>query len=147
MTEKAYSKLTIARTQLDTALRLYEEGDDLFSVVTLAGAAEEVLGGLLQQVAEERGYGRSPRALDTLVDATMRVYRVLLGEELERRNLVHQANRVRNRLKHHSLDDSRHLEMDLEEAAKSMLQRAVNNYWRLTKERTSAMKRFEDGHG
>ena len=37
-----------ALRQLETALRLYFEGEDYYSVVTLAGASEEVLGKLLK---------------------------------------------------------------------------------------------------
>ena len=42
---KSYNKKSVALAQLETALRLFQE-DDLFSAGTLAGAAEEILGGM-----------------------------------------------------------------------------------------------------
>lgn len=44
MSAESYDSLSIAKAQLDTAIRLYFEAEDLFSVITLAGAAEEILG-------------------------------------------------------------------------------------------------------
>ena len=43
MAEQAYSKKDLALEQIKTALALFRDGRDLFSVVTLAGAAEEIL--------------------------------------------------------------------------------------------------------
>jgi len=48
MNIREYSKLEIAASQIETALSLFFQQGDLFSVITLAGAAEEILGQLLQ---------------------------------------------------------------------------------------------------
>ena len=45
---ESHSKTDIALRQLETALRLFDEGQDYYSVVTLAGAADEILGRLLE---------------------------------------------------------------------------------------------------
>ena len=45
---QTYSKQSIALAQLETALRLFSVGEDLISVITLAGAAEEILGKLVK---------------------------------------------------------------------------------------------------
>ncbi|MCM0084277.1 hypothetical protein L4X63_22080 [Geomonas sp. Red32] len=50
-----YPKSDIALNQIETALVIYFGGGDLFSVVTLAGAAEELIGQLLAS-REERGF-------------------------------------------------------------------------------------------
>ena len=42
----AHNHLSAAQWQLLQALRLYEEGEDYYSVITLAGAAEEIFGRL-----------------------------------------------------------------------------------------------------
>ena len=47
MTEMAHDVSCCALRQLETALPLYFEGEDYYSVTTLAGAAEEVFGKLL----------------------------------------------------------------------------------------------------
>ncbi|GAW66833.1 hypothetical protein GPEL0_01r2368 [Geoanaerobacter pelophilus] len=44
-----FHKKDIAKRQLQTALELFFAGGDLFSVVTLAAASEEMLGELLRQ--------------------------------------------------------------------------------------------------
>lgn len=48
MAQQSYDKECIDLTQLETALRLFDEGQDFFSVVTLAGAADELLGKLVR---------------------------------------------------------------------------------------------------
>ena len=48
--EAAHSHLSAAQWQLLQALRLYEEGQDYYSVITLAGAAEEIFGRLSQKM-------------------------------------------------------------------------------------------------
>ena len=49
MNIQKYSKRDIALNQIETALWLFFEGRDLFSVIALAGAAEELLGELLRR--------------------------------------------------------------------------------------------------
>ena len=55
----AHNHLSAAQWQLLQALRLYEEGEDYYSVITLAGAAEEIFG----RLASKKGL---KCALDTL---------------------------------------------------------------------------------
>jgi len=47
MTVRAYYRDDLALTQLETALRIFFEGIDFASVITLAGAADEIFGKLL----------------------------------------------------------------------------------------------------
>jgi len=59
MTLRSYDKKCIALAQLESALRLYGSRDsheDLLSVITLAGAGEEILGKLI----ERRGKDNAP---------------------------------------------------------------------------------------
>jgi hypothetical protein len=57
MSFETYEKKIVALTQLETALRLYLEGIDYFSVITLAGAAEEIFGRLLDEHNIENSLG------------------------------------------------------------------------------------------
>jgi hypothetical protein len=57
MNIQSFAKQDIALGQLETALELYFSRGDLFSVITLAGASEEILGQLLQQRSGSRGLG------------------------------------------------------------------------------------------
>lgn len=148
MTKRTYDRLTIARTQLDTALQLHEEGEDLFSVVTLAGAAEEILGQLLKakQRAKDGGQDRDEpaHALDHLVSAVPKIAKVLDDEDVDLVDVRRRANFARNKFKHHDLGEPTTITLDLENEAVDMLTRAVDNYWHLTRDLTSSMRRFTE---
>lgn len=53
------SKLDIATAQLDTAMGLYLEGRDLISAITLAGAAEEILGKLAEKAGTQSAFNET----------------------------------------------------------------------------------------
>jgi hypothetical protein len=55
MNIQRFSRQEIALHQIETALSLFSREGDLFSVITLAGAAEEILGQLLQQRGSKPG--------------------------------------------------------------------------------------------
>ena len=93
MPTEAYEVKFIARIQLETALRLFKEQRDLFSVVTLAGASEEILGKLLCA----RGIDNS---LESLKKAAVAIHEHLFSEPLDPKDIANRANRARNRLKH-----------------------------------------------
>uniref|UniRef100_C6E507 Uncharacterized protein n=1 Tax=Geobacter sp. (strain M21) TaxID=443144 RepID=C6E507_GEOSM len=57
MNIEKFHKKDVAYRELQTALKLFFAGADLFSVITLAAAAEEILGELLRQ-KEGEGRGR-----------------------------------------------------------------------------------------
>jgi len=58
MNIQRFAKEEIALRQIETALELFSRQGDPFSVITLAGAAEEILGGLLQERSAPQGTGR-----------------------------------------------------------------------------------------
>lgn len=115
-------KLSVATEQLDTALRLYFGRHDYFSVITLAGAAEEILGVYLKI------HGR-PNAFDETLESSLRVYRWLFGEEESRDSLHKTVNRVKNSSKHMMGKNDISLECNPREEAKKVLDRAVSNYY------------------
>jgi hypothetical protein len=135
MPQASYDKLAIARLQLETALQLFRDGKDLFSVITLAGAAEEILGNLLK----EQGQGNAYEALE---GAAAAMYRHMFGEEVGAKQFAKRANRARNALKHHDPGHPRTVTLDLLEEATDMLDRAVANYWRLEHNTIPGMDAF-----
>jgi len=132
-----YDKHSIALSQVETALRLYDEGQDLFSVITLAGAAEEIFGRLL----EERGDDNS---LDSLTKGASAIHRALFGEDAGASVFARRANRAKNALKHHDPSQPRAVTLNLREEATDILDRAITNYWRLENSLTPAMASFTD---
>jgi len=138
-----YDKRDIALRQLETALSLFANGHDLFSVITLAGAAEEIYGRLLIEA------GRTS-ALDDLTVAATRIYQLLSNAEIGAKHFAERANRARNSLKHHTAGHTTAVTLDLRVEAVDLLDRAITNYWRLEGSLTDAMKRFtaaQIGHG
>jgi len=130
-----FNKFDIAVSQLETALGLYFDGGDRFSVITLAGAAEEILGKELQSRGQDN-------ALDTDKAATSAIAKALLGRPVSPEAVVKLANRVRNELKHMDPGGSKTVSMDPEDEANAILDRAILNYWRLTEDETPSMARF-----
>jgi len=63
MNIREYSKLEIAASQIETALTLFFQQGDLFSVITLAGAAEEILGQLRRHKFGQEERRRSVAAI------------------------------------------------------------------------------------
>jgi hypothetical protein len=113
------TKLDIAVSQLRLAISLFVEGHELISAITLAGAAEEILGKLAQQA------GMTP-AVHLRAESTRLLYRYLWKTEPGLKPFVNVNNMTRNDLKHLGSGDP--VEVDLVEEAMHILDRAVENY-------------------
>lgn len=129
----------IALKQLETSLSLYFKGEDYYSVITLAGAAEEIFGKLVL-VAEGQN------ALSSDISTANEISKILFGQELSKKEVIAIANMHRNSLKHWNPGSSKIIEFDVKEEAEAMLHRAIENYYTLTQDITPAMKRFYDMH-
>lgn len=112
----------IARRQLRTAVEIFLQGLDRSSAITLAGAASNVLDGLV------RKDGREP-----FVDYARRVHDHLVGFTPKRQSYSHHIN---NKLgviahKHLGAGDPDTVELDLEKQAVDALTRAIADYTKL----------------
>ena len=136
MSVHAYYREDLALAQLETALRLLFEGTDFASVITLAGAADEVFGKLLVAA------GRT-NALGELKSAVVAIHFKLYGELLEPSVVAQRANRAKNSLKHWDEGQDQLVKLDLQQEARDMLHRAMDNYWALKQSLTPAMERFQ----
>ena len=112
----AHNHLSAAQWQLLQALRLYEEGEDYYSVITLAGAAEEIFG----RLASKKGL---KCALDTLKATLPLISERFFQQELGAGEVSDSVNRAKNWLKHG--EDT--LSFDAEFEAEDMLERAIRN--------------------
>lgn len=113
----------IAERQLLAAIRLWHEGDYV-SAITLAGAAEEILGKRLRKKGKEPSF-------DNIKSAIMALSQTLGDENQKTEKIVADLlNQTKNELKHYSGDD--HLEFDLLEDSIELLERAITNYQMLT---------------
>lgn len=137
MALRAYSRRDLALAQLETALQLYFENGDPGSIVTLAGAADEVFGKYLERAGRENSH----KSLIVAVAAIRaRLFREPLEPE-EVKAIADRANAARNSLKH--IGDTEIVQFDLETEAQDMLNRAIENYWSLEQKLTPAMERFQ----
>ena len=126
----------LALTQLETALRLFFEGKDFASVVTLAGAADEIFGKLLTAEGKEN-------SLESLKKAVGAIHQRLYGEPDDPKHIAERANRAKNSLKYWDIGQPMIVKLDLEQEAKDMLFRAIDNYWMLKETLSPAMERFQ----
>lgn len=121
MNIERHKKQEIASQQLETALLLYFAKRGLFSVITLAGAAEEILGQLLQQRSGEKE-SRFRSVLNLLRPAKASTRdEAASGHETEL--FVH---------------------MDVRHEAEFLLGRAIDDYHALTGELSVNMRRFNE---
>lgn len=114
----SYQKREVALRQLETAVRLFQERKDPFSVITLAGAAEEILG----QYVDAAGKTNSLQVLKNTARAIQRIE----GNEMPVK-VACRANYARNNLKHRGAPEDC-VFIDGWQEAKDMLSRAIDNY-------------------
>jgi hypothetical protein len=115
MGEFAITKLQAAERQIRTACDLYFLHGDLLSVMTLAGAAEEICGNILRR-------RNKPNILGIMHKEAQRQ-----GINLSENELYNRASKLRNALKHAKAPGEDRFKFD-EQAAVLMLVRAVINY-------------------
>ena len=124
MTAQTCHRIDLAREQLEMALDAFLERQRFASAITLASAAERVLGQALRHAGK-------PAVLDWKFEATDLVHTALHGEPLNKGAFTDAENRVSNALRHFDKADAPDFEADLEEAACWMLVRACENAHRL----------------
>lgn len=124
-------KVEIGVKQLQTAIDMYIDKKDYISAITLAGAAEEVLG----KLAERKGHKTAKKDLS---DALLKKVPSVSEKELSDKHL----NRVRNSLKHVNSDDEDIIEIEPEEEAFTMICRAISNLSKLNKSEPDNLNKF-----
>lgn len=135
------SNLEIAHRQLERSIELFLDKQDYISALTLAGAAEEILGKLLNKEGKQHW-------LDDIKSGALR----LLGFEGEAlqspeakkagKEIADISNYYKNRCKH--FNDQDHITFTVDVQAAEMIDRAIFNYWELTHRETGIMGRFRE---
>ena len=131
-------KFEIAERQLLHAIDLYLAGNHLLSAITLAGAAEEILGKLVKRADKSN-------ALEMRTDTLCELYEFLFKESADRKALRDHNNRARNELKHlNSNKTDLAVELNLDKEAAKLIKRAIQNYKQLSQIRVSTFRPFRD---
>lgn len=129
------TKLEIALRQLQHALFLYKRREELICAVTLAGAAEEILG----KLCRERGKTAS---LDRKLKSTAELHEYIWGEKPQSEKALRSfKNRTRNEFKH--LMSGKPIDVNLENSAADLIARAIENYRLLSGKETQEMRVFQ----
>ncbi|WP_434660746.1 hypothetical protein P5W99_11010 [Paraburkholderia sp. A3BS-1L] len=124
MTAQTCNRLNLAREQLEMALDAFLERQRFASAITLASAAERVLGQALRHAGKQA-------VLDWQFEAADLVHMQLHGSPLKYQTFHDAENRVSNALRHFDHLEAPDFDADLEEAACWMLVRACENAHRL----------------
>jgi hypothetical protein len=109
-------KAEIAKRHLEAAAALFLARGDFLAVITLAGAAEEVLGSLVQRQGKTS-------MLNHLVEIDKR-----LSGGRDHAVVVREVNGIRNALKHAKCPSEDEIEIEDEGEALAMLGRALVNF-------------------
>jgi hypothetical protein len=124
MTSQTCHRIDLAREQLEMALDAFLERHRFASAITLASAAERVMGQALRQAGKRA-------VLDWKFEATDLVHTDLHGKAPGKGGFTDAENRVSNALRHFDKTSAPDFEADLEETACWMLVRACENAHRL----------------
>lgn len=124
MPAQTCNRIDLALEQMELAITLFLDAKSFASVITLASAAERVMGQALRHAGHEA-------VLDWTFMVTAPVHGLMHGVALKKGDYVDTQNRISNALRHFDEADPPCFEADLEEAACWMLVRACENAQRL----------------
>jgi hypothetical protein len=136
VSEQTHQRIELAQEQLDVALDLFLSKRSFVSALTLAGAAEEILGKALK-------FRGKKTALEYEHSVVAPVEEFLRRRSFALKDLINEKNRVRNAAKHMEVSEAE-VVADLEDEALWMLVRACENYKRLDFQSTPRMQEFDD---
>jgi hypothetical protein len=134
MTDQAYNKVKLAREQLNVAIPLFLKRRSFVSALTLAGAAEEILGKALSHSGQQNSLELKYEVMEPIL--TMR--------HQTKEDFIRDENRALIAVTHMESASDPCVTLDLEEAAYSMIVRACHNSDLLGLPRTSNMRKFEN---
>ena len=109
-------KIEIAQRQIDTAIDLFLSDKDFVSVLTLAGAGEEITGKLLDRKSKKN-----------MLQKLHTWYQETTGTQMAFGEFSRKTNLARNTLKHAKSPEEDEIEIQRWEAVQ-MIMRAMTNY-------------------
>lgn len=130
-------QIALAAEQLDVAIEMFLTGRSEVSVLTLAGAAEEILGRAVKLMGDQN-------TMQQAYEARALSHRYLHGKALKWKDFADGENYARNAAKHLFGNDDTYVEVDLNQAAMWMIVRAYANYDRLGLQQTDRMREFDN---
>ena len=135
------SKNEVAVSQLNLAMTLYLDGREFVSAITLAGAAEEILGKICEEKGKPSGLKRHAESARSLYLHLGSEFHALFTGDPGTKPFINIRNEARNELKHLISGDP--IEVDLEQQAGRLIAHAVGNYRNLFGRETDMMRKFQ----
>lgn len=135
MWQQKLTKIEIAKQQLLHAIELFCSGEKLISAITLAGAAEEILGKLVAATGQTN-------SLEREVKDQCELFESIFSRAQDQKAVYGIQNKARNELKH--VCDGNDVDLDLEQEAVDLIQRAIDNFQLLRPGFNSAFQAFDD---
>jgi len=133
-----------AKIQLDRAIQLFLDQKDYVSAITLAGAAEGLVGEMLEKNGAENALISIVKGFKRLLSEEER--EALCGEKKTfEKSMIDDLNLVKNWLKHYFPNsESLHIDVDSDckEIAYDLIDRASSNYVQAFGDETEQMRRF-----
>jgi hypothetical protein len=125
-------KFQIAVSQLNVGLRQYLSGCEYPAVITLAGAAEEILGSLAKRKVGTNAFAARVKQMTDLVEAIVPTISTesqkLVSDRAYAEKIVgRKENSARNHMKHEMADEGAP-KLNLQSEAEKLLKRALANY-------------------
>ncbi|MCQ8117781.1 hypothetical protein [Methylomonas rosea] len=133
MIEQRITKFEIAERQLLVAIEMFIARNPI-PALTLAGAAEEILGKLVKKLG-------GTNALEEDINDSCELSETVFGDRGNSKEFADLMNAPRNELKH--LMSGEAIEFDLEEAAINLISRAIINFEKLRPGPNVAFQNFE----
>lgn len=112
-------KLDVAINHLQMAIELFLKNQDLLCVLTLAGAADEILGQYALRANEKT-------MIDLLCSSLKKDHSIEMADNSFKWEYL---NKARNTIKHFDKNDSEIIELEPENEALTMLIRAIGNLY------------------
>jgi hypothetical protein len=135
------TKIDIAMSQLNVAMTFYLEDRELVSAITLAGAAEEILGKLCEHQGKQSSLSRHAESARDLHLHLKGLFPDVFRHDPGTKPFVNFRNETRNELKH--LISGSPIEADLLAKAGHLIADAIRNYVSLAGHETPTMRRFQ----
>ncbi len=115
MTKETYKLFDLAANQLETAIMLFCSGDDKFSVITLAGAADVIFCQLVTRIGQDN------------------FTKIISKEENDPRSIPEVGKDINdtlhiNALKHLDPGEDEYVSLDADECALGAILKAIANY-------------------
>ena len=142
MVYRSYKKSEIATRMLETALDLYFDDRDGFSMLHLAAAAEAVLAGLIKSNKNKINNSSIKTAREKTISVLEEIHSKH-GTKRTEKEIGTYLNFVINKTKHHNAEsDSFEISACLDLEVEGAILRAIENYWLLFGDPTEKMVQY-----